>query len=100
MEVRLAHEEKFRTVERRLDEGEARMDEHDRQISKMLSISAAFDERFKSLIIEIERTNNNLEKQAVYLEKQSEQNTWFKRVIIGALVSFFFYAIQTGLFFK
>ena len=90
MEVRLAHEEKFKTVERRLDEGEARMDDHDKQLARIFSISAAFDEKFKSLIIEIERTNSNL-------EKTTEQNKWFIRLLVGAFISFFFYAAQKGL---
>ena len=87
--IRDGCDERFKTLFRKEDEQDTRLDDHDKQLAKMLSVSAAFDERFKSLIVEIERTNNNIEKQA-------EQNKWFMRILVGAFISFFFYAVQSG----
>lgn len=71
-------------VEQQLDTAEKRLDDHAERIRKLESITAVMDNRLAALCTALEHTNSTMKALIT--------------TIVTALVGFFFYAVQTGIF--
>ena len=71
-------------VEQQLDTTEKRLDDHAERIRKLESVTAVMDNRLAALYTALEHTNSTIKALVT--------------TIITALIGFFFYAVQTGLF--
>lgn len=77
-------EERFATINRRLAEGEGRMDKMERDIASIDKVSAILDARLINVVEGLESNNAVLK--------------WIIGGIVTQLIAFFFYAIRTGIF--
>ena len=77
-------EERFITINRRLAEGEERMDKMERDIAAIDKISAILDARLINVVEGLESNNQALK--------------WIIGGVVTQLAAFFFYAIKTGIF--
>ncbi|QCX32441.1 hypothetical protein FDN13_01300 [Caloramator sp. E03] len=76
--------EKHKQLESRIDTHEFRLNNHSERLDKIEQRGAAVDAKIESLCDQI--------KSLVAIMK------WYIGLTVGALVSFFFYAIEKGLF--
>jgi|GEM_PF-3830791 len=76
--------ERFRTVDRRLSEGEGRMDAHDKLISDNAKTIAVLDTRLVGVIEGLEKNNKVM--------------IGLITTLIAQLVGFFVYAVKIGAF--
>ncbi len=76
-------EEKHRQIDYRLDVHEKRLNSHSERLDRIELASERLEERLNSLIVQLENLNKTMK--------------WFITVIVGAFISFFFYAIQQGI---
>ena len=77
-------EERHRQIDYRLDIAEKRLDNHSERLDKIELANGRLEERLNSLIAQLENLNKTMK--------------WFITVIVGAFISFFFYAVQQRLF--
>lgn len=77
-------DERHRQINYRLDVHEKRLNNHSERLDKIELVNSILEERLNSLIVQLENLNKTMK--------------WFITVIVGAFVSFFFYAVQQGLF--
>ncbi len=77
-------EEKNRQIDYRLDVHEKRLNSHSERLDRIELASGRLEERLNNLITQLENLNKTMK--------------WFITVIVGAFISFFFYAVQKGLF--
>lgn len=71
-------------IEYRLDVHDKRLNNHSERLDRIELTSGRLEERISSLIKQLENLNKTMK--------------WFITVIVGAFISFFFYAVQQGLF--
>ena len=77
-------EEKYRQIDYRLDVTEKRLDNHSERLDRIELVNGRLEERLNSLITQLENLNKTMK--------------WFITAIVGAFISFFFYAVQQGIF--
>ena len=77
-------EEKHRQIDYRLDVAEKRLNNHSERLDRIELASGRLEERLNSLIIQLENLNKTMK--------------WFITALVGAFISFFFYAVQQGIF--
>ena len=77
-------EEKHRQIDYRLDVHEKRLNSHSERLDRIELASGRLEERLNNLILQLEQLNKTMK--------------WFITAIVGAFISFFFYAVQQGLF--
>ena len=77
-------EERHRQIDYRLDIHEKRLNNHSERLDRIELASGRLEERLNNLISQLENLNKTMK--------------WFITVIVGAFISFFFYAVQQGLF--
>ena len=77
-------EEKNRQIDYRLDVHEKRLNSHGERLDRIELASGRLEERLNNLIQQLEQLNKTMK--------------WFITVLVGAFISFFFYAVQNGLF--
>lgn len=77
-------EEKYKRIDEKLDLSEKRINEHGKRIDLLEQSQARTEECIKGLVKELSGLNTTLR--------------WFIGVMVGSLISFFFYAVQQGVF--
>ena len=76
--------ERHRQINYRLDVAEKRLDSHGERLDRIELANGRLEERLNNLISQLEQLNKTMK--------------WFITAIVGAFISFFFYAVQQGLF--
>ncbi len=77
-------DERHNQINYRLDVHEKRLNNHSERLDRIELVSGKLEERLNNLIQQLENLNKTMK--------------WFITVIVGAFISFFFYAVQQGLF--
>jgi predicted nuclease with TOPRIM domain len=77
-------DERHNQINYRLDVTEKRLNSHSERLDKIELVNGRLEERLNSLITQLENLNKTMK--------------WFITAIVGAFISFFFYAVQQGLF--
>ncbi len=77
-------EERHKGISEKLATAEKRLNNHSERIDKLEQNSVRLEERLDNLITQLSSLNTTMR--------------WFIGLIIGAFVSFFFYAIQQKIF--
>ena len=77
-------DERHRQINYRLDVHEKRLNSHGERLDRIEMTSGRLEERLNNLISQLENLNITMK--------------WFITAIVGAFISFFFYAVQQGLF--
>lgn len=77
-------DERHRQINYRLDVAEKRLDSHGERLDRIELANGRLEERLNNLISQLEQLNKTMK--------------WFITAIVGAFISFFFYAVQQGLF--
>ncbi len=77
-------EEKNRQIDYRLDVHEKRLNSYSERLDRIELASGRLEERLNNLIQQLENLNKTMK--------------WFITALVGAFISFFFYAVQQGLF--
>ena len=75
--------EKHKRIDEKLALAETRLNNHSSRIDQLEQNNSRMDEKLKCLIEQLGTLNTTLK--------------WFIGLIVGAFVSFFFYAVQNGL---
>lgn len=76
-------EERHRNINETLSRHERRMNNHSERLDKIEQVNTRLDERLSGLIKQLEGLNKILK--------------WFIGIMIGAFISFFFYAVQINI---
>jgi len=77
-------EEKHRQIDYRLDVHEKRLNSHSERLDRIELVNGRLEERLNNLITQLENLNKTMK--------------WFITALVGAFISFFFYAVQQGIF--
>jgi hypothetical protein len=77
-------DERYKQINYRLDIHDKRLDAHGERLDRIELVNGRLEERLNSLITQLENLNRTMK--------------WFITAIVGAFISFFFYAVQQGLF--
>ena len=77
-------DERYNQINYRLDVTEKRLNSHSERLDKIELVNGRLEERLNSLITQLENLNKTMK--------------WFITALVGAFISFFFYAVQQGLF--
>lgn len=77
-------DERHSQINYRLDIAEKRLNAHGERLDRIELANSRLEERLNSLINQLEQLNKTMK--------------WFVGLMVGAFVSFFFYAVQKGLF--
>ena len=77
-------DERHRQIDYRLDVTEKRLDNHGERLDRIELVNGRLEERLNNLITQLENLNKIMK--------------WFIGLLLGGIVSFFFYAIQQGIF--
>ena len=77
-------EEKHKQIDYRLDVHDKRLNSHSERLDRIELANGKLEERLNILILQLENLNKTMK--------------WFITALIGAFISFFFYAVQHGLF--
>ncbi len=77
-------DERYKRIDEKLELHERRLDNHSERLDRIELASSRLEERLNSLITQLENLNKTMK--------------WFITVIVGAFISFFFYAVQQGIF--
>ncbi len=77
-------DERHKRIDEKLELHERRLNSHSERLDRIELASGRLEERLNSLITQLENLNKTMK--------------WFIAAIVGAFISFFFYAIQQGLF--
>ncbi len=78
------HKHKFERLDEKFDSHEFRLNNHSVRIDVLEREQSKFEARMEGLIKQLELLNITMR--------------WFIGVLVGALVTFFFYAVQQGVF--
>lgn len=84
MENKSICDERHRQIDYRLDIAEKRLNNHSERLDRIELASGRLEERLNSLIKELENLTKTMK--------------WFITALVGAFISFFFYAVQQGIF--
>jgi len=77
-------DERHSQINYRLDIAEKRLNDHGERLDRIELVNSRLEERLNNLISQLEQLNKTMK--------------WFIGLLLGAFVSFFFYAVQQGLF--
>ncbi len=77
-------DERHKRIDEKLESHERRLNNHSERLDRIELASSRLEERLNSLITQLENLNKTMK--------------WFITVIVGAFISFFFYAVQQGIF--
>ncbi len=77
-------EERHNQINYRLDVHEKRLNSHAERLDRIELASGKLEERLNNLIQQLENLNKTMK--------------WFIGLLVGSFVTFFFYAVQQGLF--
>lgn len=77
-------DEKHKRIDEKFDVQERRLNNHSERLDRMEIFSSKLEERLDGLINQLGQLNTTMR--------------WFIGLLVGAFVSFFFYAIQQRLF--
>ena len=77
-------DERHKRIDEILDTQDRRLNSHSERLDKIEYVNGRLEERLDGLIDKLGTLNTTLK--------------WFIGLLIGAFVSFFFYAVQQGLF--
>ena len=79
-----ACKERHKRIDERLDVQDKRLNNHSERLDRIELINGRLEERLNSLITQLEQLNKTMK--------------WFMGLLLGGIVSFFFYALQKGIF--
>ena len=77
-------DERHRQIDYRLNVYEQRLNNHSERLDRIELANGRLEERLNSLITQLENLNKTMK--------------WFIGLLVGAFISFFFYAVQQGIF--
>ena len=77
-------DERHGQLKYRIEIAEKRLDNHGKRLDRIELANGRLEERLNSLITQLENLNKTMK--------------WFITALVGAFISFFFYAVQKGLF--
>lgn len=77
-------DERHNRINEKLELHERRLNNHSERLDRIELASGRLEERLNSLIAQLENLNKTMK--------------WFMGLLLGGIVSFFFYAIQQGIF--
>lgn len=75
--------ERHKRIDEKIQTAERRLNNHSERIDRIEQTSGRLEERMENLIKQISALNSTMK--------------WFMGLLVGAFVSFFFYAVQRGL---
>lgn len=81
---KLVCEERHKRIDEKLNLAEKRLNNHSERLDRIEQVNSRLEERLDGLIDKLGTLNTTLK--------------WFIGIIVGAFVSFFFYAVQQGIF--
>ena len=84
MESKIICEERHKRLDEKIAIHERRLNNHSERLDRIELASGRLEERLNNLITQLENLNKTMK--------------WFITAIVGAFISFFFYAVQQGLF--
>jgi len=76
--------ERHKRIDEKLEIVEKRLDNHSGRLDRIEQVNSRLEERLEGLIDKLGTLNTTLK--------------WFIGLMVGAFVSFFFYAVQQGIF--
>ncbi|GFN35394.1 hemolysin XhlA family protein [Tepidimicrobium xylanilyticum] len=77
-------DERHKRIDEKLESHERRLNNHSERLDRIELANGRLEERLNSLITQLENLNKTMK--------------WFITALVGAFISFFFYAVQQGLF--
>lgn len=77
-------DERHKRINEKLELHERRLNNHSERLDRIELASGRLEERLNNLIAQLENLNKTMK--------------WFMGLLLGGIVSFFFYAIQQGIF--
>lgn len=77
-------DERHKRIDEKLESHERRLNNHSERLDRIELANGRLEERLNNLIQQLEQLNKTMK--------------WFITAIVGAFISFFFYAVQQGLF--
>lgn len=77
-------DERHKRIDEKLESHERRLDIQSEKLDRIELASGRLEERINNLITQLENLNKTIK--------------WFITALVGAFISFFFYAVQQGLF--
>jgi len=77
-------DERHKRIDEKLELHERRLDIQSEKLDRIELASGRLEERINNLIAQLENLNKTIK--------------WFITALVGAFISFFFYAVQQGLF--
>mgnify|MGYP000111710219 CR=1 FL=1 len=77
-------DERHKRIDEKLESHERRLDIQSERLDRIELASGRLEERINNLIAQLENLNKTIK--------------WFITALVGAFISFFFYAVQQGLF--
>lgn len=77
-------DERHKRIDEKLELHERRLDIQSEKLDRIELASGRLEERINNLITQLENLNKTIK--------------WFITALVGAFISFFFYAVQQGLF--
>lgn len=77
-------DERHKRIDEKLELHERRLNSHSERLDRIELANGRLEERLNSLITQLENLNKTMK--------------WFIATLVGAFISFFFYAVQQGLF--
>lgn len=76
-------DERHKRIDEKLELHERRLNNHSERLDRIELANGRLEERLNSLITQLENLNKTMK--------------WFMGLLLGGIVSFFFYAIQNGI---
>ena len=77
-------DERHKRIDEKLELHERRLNNHSERLDRIELANGRLEERLNSLITQLENLNKTMK--------------WFITALLGAFISFFFYAVQQGIF--
>jgi len=77
-------DERHKRIEEKFELHERRLNNHSERLDRIELTSGRLEERLNNLILQLEQLNKTMK--------------WFIGLLVGAFISFFFYAVQQGIF--
>lgn len=77
-------DERHKRIDEKLEAHERRLNNHSERLDRIELANGRLEERLNSLITQLENLNKTMK--------------WFIGLFVGAFISFFFYAVQQGIF--
>jgi len=76
--------EKHKRIDEKIDVHERRLNNHSERLDRIEQVNSKLEERLEGLIQQLSNLNTTMR--------------WFIGLLVGAFISFFFYAVQQGIF--